>query len=182
MSVQHVNTLRGEGDDEEVRFIETNTLVPWRQDTVFTVIGRGKPRVEGEAKVTGRACYAYDIRLPGQLYASILRSPYAHACIRRLDSSRAEALPGVHAVLSYANAPQIPWYDNSLLFDPTVRFVGDEVAAVAAESEDIARDALRLIEVEYEPQPFVVTMEAALQADCPQGTRPGQFRWGTKNL
>jgi xanthine dehydrogenase YagR molybdenum-binding subunit len=168
MPIQHINTLRGEGDEAEVRFIETNTLAPWRHDAVLTIVGRGQPRIEGEAKVTGRACYAYDVRLPGQLYACILRSPYAHARIRHLDSSRAERLPGVHAVLSSVNAPRIPWYDSSLLFDSTVRFVGDEVAAVAAESEDIARDALRLIEVEYEPQPFVVTMEAALQADAPR--------------
>jgi xanthine dehydrogenase YagR molybdenum-binding subunit len=180
MPIQHINTLRGEGDDEDVRFIETNTLVPWRQDTPLTLIGRGIPRLDGEAKVTGRACYAYDVRLPGQLYACVLRSPHAHACIRRLNSSRAEALPGVHAVLSSANAPPIPWYDNSFLFDPTLRFVGDEVAAVAAESEDIARDALRLIEVEYEPQPFVVTMEAALQTDAPRVHAQGNIAGAPK--
>jgi xanthine dehydrogenase YagR molybdenum-binding subunit len=99
----------------------------------------------------------------------VLRSPHPHARIRRVDTSRAEALPGVHAVLSSANCPEVRWYqEQSLLFDPTVRFVGDEVAAVAAETGDIAEDALRLIDVEYEPLPFVADLEAALQPDPPR--------------
>ena len=111
-------------------------------------------RLEGADKVTGRARYASDVRLPGQLYARILRSPHPHARIVRVDPSRAEALPRVHGVLSSANAPDMSWYQDSRLFDSTVRYIGDEVAAVAAESEDIAEDALRLIEVQYLPRAF----------------------------
>ena len=111
-------------------------------------------RIEGPDKVRGRAKYACDIRLEGQLHARVLRSPLPHARIRRIDVSRAQALPGVRAVLCSANAPDIEWYEKSRLFDRTVRFVGDEVAAVAADSIDIAEDALRVIEVDYEPLAF----------------------------
>ncbi|MDQ4078581.1 MAG: xanthine dehydrogenase family protein molybdopterin-binding subunit [Chloroflexota bacterium] len=168
MPIEHIEKLRGEGGKEEIEVVETSDLAPWGEEANFTVVGTPHPRVEGEEKVTGRARYAYDVRLPGQLYARVLRSPHPHARIRRIDTSRAEALPGVHAVLSSANAPKIEWYKNSKLFDTTVRFVGEEVAAVAAETEEIALDALRLIEVEYEPLPFVVDMEAALQPDAPE--------------
>lgn len=98
-------------------------------------------------KVSGRARYAYDIRLPGLLYARVLRSPLPHARIRRIDTSRAAALPGVRAVLTSASAPDITWYQDSLLFDSTVRYIGDEVAAVTADAEEIAEDALRLIDI-----------------------------------
>lgn len=111
-------------------------------------------RIEGPEKVSGSARYACDVRLPGQLYARVLRSPLPHARILRVDTTRAERLPGVHAVLSSANAPAISWYEESWLFDRTVRFAGDEVAAVAAASEEIAEDALRLIEVDYEALAF----------------------------
>jgi xanthine dehydrogenase YagR molybdenum-binding subunit len=84
----------------------------------------------------------------------VLRSPLPHARIRRIDVSRAQALPGVRAVLCSGNAPDIEWYEKSRLFDRTVRFVGDEVAAVAADSIDIAEDALSVIEVDYEPLAF----------------------------
>ena len=116
-------------------------------------------RVEGPEKVTGRARYSCDVRLPQQLYARVLRSPHPHARVVRIDATRAEALPGVHAVLSSANAPDVSWYEESKLFDTTVRFVGEEVAAVAAVCEEVAEDALRLIDVEYETLPFAVTLD-----------------------
>ena len=142
-------------------------IEPWAADEPLRIVGQPHPRVEGGEKVTGRARYAYDQRLPRQLYARVLRSPYPHARIRRIDTSRAEALPGVHAVLSSTNSQDVRWYqEQSLLFDPTLRFVGDEVAAVAAETGDIAEDALRLIEVDYEPLAFVADLEAALRPDA----------------
>ena len=98
----------------------------------------------------------------------MLRSPHPHARIRSIDTSRAEAAPGVRAVISAANAPEIEWYTDSVLFDRTVRFVGDEVAAVAAETEEQADDALRLIAVEYEALPFVVDLAAARRPDAPR--------------
>ena len=113
-------------------------------------------RLEGAEKVTGKAVYSSDVRLPGQLYAKILRSPHAHAKVLRVDTSRAEALPGVRAVVSAMNGPDISWHDDTRLLDTTVRYIGDEVAAVAADSEEIAQDAMRLIQVDYLPLAFDV--------------------------
>lgn len=169
MPVEHIAVLReGEGDEEKLKLIETVTLPAWDQNARLTVVGRPQTRAEGVEKVTGRARYAYDMRLPGQLYAAALRSPYPHARLRRIDTAQAEALDGVHAVLSSANAPAITWYEEECrLFAETLRFVGDEVAVVAAESEEIAQDALRLIEVDYEPLGFVLDLDAALQPGAP---------------
>jgi xanthine dehydrogenase YagR molybdenum-binding subunit len=110
----------------------------------------------------------------------VLRSPHPHARIVSIDTSRAEAIPGVHAVLSSANAPGIGWYDDSFVFDTTVRFVGDEVAAVAAESEEIADDALRVIDVTYEPLPFVTDFEAAMAPSAPGVRERGNIVGETK--
>jgi CO/xanthine dehydrogenase Mo-binding subunit len=125
------------------------------------------PRKEGLAKVTGEARYASDVHLPGMLWVKVLRSPHAHARVRSIDERKALALPGVHAILSLNNAPAIPWYDRGVLFERTPRFAGEEVAAVAAESERIAEDALRLIEVDYEPLPFVLELAAARAPEAP---------------
>ena len=131
-----------------------------RRDPPAAATGAPHPRLEGADKVTGRARYSSDMQLPGQLYARVLRSPLPHARITRIDTARAAALAGVRAVLSVANAPPIEWYEGTRLFNPVVRFQGDEVAAVAADSEEIAADALRLIEVEFEALPFAATIEA----------------------
>jgi xanthine dehydrogenase YagR molybdenum-binding subunit len=125
------------------------------------------PRKEGVDKVTGRARYASDVHLPGMLWVKMLRCPHAHARIRRIDERKALALPGVHAILSLNNAPAIDWYDRGVLFERTPRFAGEEVAAVAAESECIAEDALRLIEVDYEPLPFVLDISGARAPGAP---------------
>jgi CO/xanthine dehydrogenase Mo-binding subunit len=130
------------------------------------VIGRPHARVEGFEKVTGRAMYACDVRLPGQLFARVLRSPHAHARVLEVDASRAERHAGVHAVLTGASAGDVSWYEGSRLFDDTVRFAGEEVAAVAAESEDIAEDALRLIEVRYEPLEHRAGLEAGARGEA----------------
>ena len=170
MPIRHIATLReGKGDEESLKVIESKGLPAWEVDANFTVVGQRHTRLEGADKVTGRAQYSYDIQLPGQLYARVLRSPHPHARVVSIDASQAEALPGVHAVLTLANTPDIDWYEEKArLFDSTVRFVGDEVAAVAADSEEIAEDALRLIQVTYEPLPFVIDMEAALEPGAPQ--------------
>src|SRR5215813_14064242 len=146
MPILHVEKLRsGESTADEYTVVETIRGPRWGEDATFTVVGHPHPRVEGEDRVTGRARYAYDICLPGLLYARVLRSPLPHARIRRIDTSRATALPGVRGVLTSADAPEITWYQDSWLFDRIVRYIGDEVAAVAADAEEIAEDALRLI-------------------------------------
>jgi xanthine dehydrogenase YagR molybdenum-binding subunit len=169
MPIRHIATLRdGASSEDELKVVENKGVPTWGNDAELTIVGQRFTRVEGAEKVTGRAQYSYDIQLPGQLYARILRSPHPHARITSIDTTQAEALPGVHAVLTMANAPGIEWYEEkSDLFASTVRFVGDEVAAVAAESEEIAEDAIRLIQVEYEALPFVLDIEKALLPDAP---------------
>ena len=140
----------------------------WQRDAELRIVGKGEPRIDGPDRVTGRAIYTYDVQLPGMLYARVLRSPHPHARIKRIDVSRAAALPGVRVVISHLNAPMIPWTNDTLLFDPVVRFAGDEVAAVAADDEYIAEDAIRLIDVDYDVQPFVVDGEEALHPEAPR--------------
>ncbi len=137
----------------------------------FSVIGQPARKADGLAKATGEAVYADDIALPGMLHAKTLRSTVPHARIRRLDASKAKALPGVLAVITGADLPEkygvIPWtQDETTLAVDKVRFIGDAVAAVAAVDEDTAIDALELIEVEYEPlHAFLDPREAATRAE-----------------
>src|SRR5438067_1780580 len=101
----HVEKLRGAPGEDGYQIVEEVTLTPWGPDAALAIVGHAYSRVDGWEKVTGRARYSYDIQQPGQLYAGVLRSPHPHARIRRIDTARAEALAGVHAVLSAANAP-----------------------------------------------------------------------------
>jgi xanthine dehydrogenase YagR molybdenum-binding subunit len=142
-------------------------------------IGERLPRVDGPDKATGRAKYSSDIRLPRQLFAAVLRSPHPHARVRSVDASAAERLPGVHAVLWRGNAPDIPWYEGGHLFEETVRFEGDEVLAVAAETEEIAEDALRLAKVGYEPLPFNTELEKGERLE-PQAGKRGELAKGLR--
>ncbi len=167
MSTLHVNR-QGSGEQAQIKLIEEDDVQSWPSDAALAVVGTGQSRLEGRAKVTGVAQYTYDVRLPRQLYARVLRSPHPHARIVSIDMSAAEQLPGVYAVVSSANVGDVAWYGDSFLFDTTVRLIGDEVAAVAAESEEIADDALRLIDVTYEPLPHVTDLEAALAPDAPR--------------
>ncbi|HZT05525.1 MAG TPA: xanthine dehydrogenase family protein molybdopterin-binding subunit [Chloroflexota bacterium] len=128
-------------------------------------------RVEGPLKVAGRARYAADIQLPGMLWAKFLRSPHAHALIRSIDTSAARALPGVHAVITGADVGpkrvgKVLW-DWPILAYEKVRYIGERVAAVAAESPQIAEEAVRLIQVEYEEIPAVFDAEEALAEGAP---------------
>jgi CO/xanthine dehydrogenase Mo-binding subunit len=142
-----------------------------------STLGRDTPQVNARAKVLGRAQYAGDLKLPGMLHGKVLRSPYPHARIVRIDTERARALPGVKAVLTGANSPGTPWgvhhKERRTLALDVVRFAGEEVAAVAAISEEIARDALDLIEVEYEELPALLTTEASLAPGAPT-VHPGR--------
>jgi len=139
--------------------------------------------VDGPDKATGTALYADDIVLPGMLHGKTLRSPHPHARIVAIDTSRAAALPGVHAVITGADLPTrygiIPWTeDETALATDTVRFVGDEVAALAAVDEDTANAALRLIDVRYEPLHAFLSPREALARDQPkihQGSKRGNI-------
>lgn len=146
------------------------TDAPWDD---FKVVGKSHRKIDGIAKATGEAVYADDIQLPGMLHAKTLRSPHAHANIVSIDASRALALPGVHAVITGADMPikygVIPWTpDETALAVDKVRFIGDEVAAVAAVDEDTANAALELINVEYEVLHPYMDPREALERDEPR--------------
>src|SRR5712692_6652456 len=136
----------------------------------LSVIGASVPRAEGPDKVVGRCIYTADVNLPGLLWGKILRSPYPHARIRRIDGSRARQAPGVRAVIT---GQDIPGHfmgkmirDMPVLCWDVVRFVGDRVAAVAAETPEAAEDALALIDVEYEQLPAVFDPLEAMEPNA----------------
>ena len=132
-----------------------------------SIIGTSVPQVTGRAKVSGTAMYAGDIKLAGMLHGKVLRSPWPHARIISIDTSRAKALKGVKAVLTGADTPTRLWgvsrKERRILAVDKVRFAGEEVVAVAAVTEDIARDAIDLIRVEYEPLPALLDPFEALE-------------------
>jgi len=140
----------------------------------YNIIGRPVPKKDGWLKVSGQAEYADDIFLPGMLHGKLLRSPHPHARILNVDISEAAALPGVRAVVTgrdfpgikYGNIPQTRDY-LPLAIDK-VRYIGEEVAAVAAIDEDTAEEALDLIRVEYEPLSAIFDPEDAMQPGAPQ--------------
>jgi len=142
------------------------------------VVGVSVEKVDGYALACGRAKYVADLEPRGLLHARILTSPHAHARITKIDISKAEALKGVHAVLCHTNVPRIahttagqgfpePSPYDSFLFDNKVRFVGDKVAVVAAETQALADEAVKLIEVEYEVLPAVFDAKEALKEGAP---------------
>lgn len=147
----------------------TRTITP----RPLSVVGHDAPRVDAIPKVMGAAQFAGDLRVPGMSFGRILRSPYAHARIVSIDASRAEALPGVIAVMTGQNLPSDdPYYGHALRDRPVlaidrVRFVGEPVAAVAAEDPSTADLAITLIDVEYEELPAAVTIDQALVPDAP---------------
>jgi CO/xanthine dehydrogenase Mo-binding subunit len=135
------------------------------------VVGRPTPRIDAVQRVTGAATYTGDVRLPGMLFARVLRSPHPHARIAGISTARALALPGVKAIITHENC-RVSWSSGDsrntrYLFNNPVRFVGDAVAAVAAVNPHVAEEALHLIEVKYEPLPFVLDAEAALAPGAP---------------
>ncbi|MBZ5536637.1 MAG: xanthine dehydrogenase family protein molybdopterin-binding subunit [Acidobacteriia bacterium] len=140
----------------------------WGNDAELDIVGHPIPRVDGDKRVTGAAKYTSDILLPHMLYGRILRSAHPHAVVKSVNSSEAEKLPGVKAVISAFNTDPIRWHGSSSLFDKTARLVGDEVAAVAAVDEETAADALELIKVDYETLPFVTDMEEAMKDTAPK--------------
>ncbi len=135
-----------------------------------TLIGKRVPKLDAPKKVTGAAQYVHDVDLPGMLVGKILRSERVHARIVRIDTSAARALPGVHAVITAADTPGVGLghgRDNPPLKRDKVRCERDEIAAVAAETQDIAEQAIKLIDVDYEDLPAVFSPAEALQDGAP---------------
>src|SRR5437899_1091698 len=153
---------------ESLVLVEGKDLTLPAAGTEFSEIGRSRRRVDGVQRVTGRARYTQDVYLPGMLYVRVLRSPYPRARVRRIDTKKAEALPGVRGALHRFNAPKAAFRGEETIFREEVRFVGDEVAAIAADDEQTAVEALRLIEVDYELLPHVVDLEEAIGDMAPR--------------
>ncbi|NDJ77663.1 MAG: molybdopterin-dependent oxidoreductase [Chloroflexi bacterium] len=141
-------------------------------------VGKPAAKVDARKLVQGKPAFTDDVEMRGMLVGKLLTSPHAHTIIKRIDASKARELPGVHAVLTHEDLPRVPYttagqsdpepgpHDNYSL-DYKVRFVGDRVAAVAAETEAIALQALELIEVEYEELPAIFDPRASMQPGAP---------------
>lgn len=161
-------------------------------DNKYRFIGKVTPRLDAADIVAGRARFLNDIRMQDMLSGKVLRSPHAHALIKSIDKSKAEALKGVKAVLTWEDVPDwkggTPRYTRIL--DRKVRYVGDAVALVAGVTEEVAKEALQLINVEYELLKPVFDVEEALRPDAPQlydefpgnVVTPGMPFFGPKNL
>ena len=140
--------------------------------TELTVVGKNVSRVDALEKVTGRAEYTVNFQLPRMLHGKLVRSPFPHAKIIGIDTRKAEILPGVRAIVTAMDTEQIKLgvlYRDRDLFpsDLIVRYVGDAVAAVAADTEAIAEEAAGLVEVEYEELTAVFDTDEAFRKDPP---------------
>jgi CO/xanthine dehydrogenase Mo-binding subunit len=137
----------------------------------YTVVGTSPARMGGVERVIGKGIYGIDLELKNQLHGGILRSQHAHAKIVSIDTSEAKQVPGVHAVVTAADAPDVrygrSYLDRYMLAKDRVRYMGDPVAAVAADSPVIVKQALKKIKVVYEPLPLVIDQEQAMKADAP---------------
>lgn len=156
---------------------------PWGEDT--RVVGKRRSRIDGYDRASGTAVYPSDVSLPGMLHGALLGSPHANARVISVDTSKAEAMPGVYAVISRNNTTTGWSYASDhrgKLFEDECRFEGEAVAAVAADTPYRAFDALRAIRVEYEELPFVSDAERALESDAPAvhdaGNRVGGSEYG----
>ncbi|MDO8674775.1 MAG: molybdopterin-dependent oxidoreductase [Candidatus Omnitrophota bacterium] len=141
-------------------------------------VGKSVPRIDGRGIVTGQTKYAFDVAFPNMLVGKMLRSPHAHARIISIDTSKAEALPGVKAIITARDTGLIKFGSNEYFFPHTVdqmaleadkvRYIGDEIGAVAAVDEETADEALKLIDVKYEILPAVFDIEEAIKPGAPQ--------------
>jgi putative selenate reductase molybdopterin-binding subunit len=161
------------GEDVAVKTTTLPTVIVVPETERRRVVGKPEPKVDAVKLAQGKPAFTADVEMRGMLIGKLLRSPHAHARICAIDASQARALPGVHAVLTYADVPRvahstagqshpIPGPQDTFSFDTKVRYVGDRVAAVAAETEEIAAEALRLIEVDYEVLPSLLDPRQAL--------------------
>jgi len=137
----------------------------------FTVVGKPHPRLDGSDTVTGRAAYTVDVVLPSMLHAKLFRSSVAHARIRRVNTSRALSLPGVAAVLTADDVPRKRFgfsvQDEQIFAGDKVRYIGDVIAAVAAVEDEVAEQAVGLIDWDYDDLPAVLTPDDALRENAP---------------
>jgi 4-hydroxybenzoyl-CoA reductase alpha subunit len=148
----------------------------------YETVGRSVTRLDAADKATGRAKYTADYCFPKMLYGRILGSTVAHGKIKRIDTSKARAVPGVVCIITGEDVPDVKYgvsparYDEYVLAKERVRYIGDEVAAVAAVDEETAERAVRLIDVEYEEMPAVFTPDDAIAERAPQIHEEARFK------
>jgi CO/xanthine dehydrogenase Mo-binding subunit len=136
--------------------------------TEFKIIGTRQPKIDAFERVSGRARYTSDVTLPGMLHLKVLRSPYPHAQVRNIDVGKALSLSGVKAILTHKDMPAFRWHPEMPVLTDVARFVGDDIAVVAAVDEETALEALDLIKVDYQVLPFVLDAEEALKPGAPK--------------
>jgi xanthine dehydrogenase YagR molybdenum-binding subunit len=158
--------FEGRVEEREI-IVEEERVTPWGPEAKLRIVGRPAPRVDGAPRVTGQALYTSDIRLPGMLCGCVLRSPHAHARVKRVNSTDAEAMPGVRLVWHREQPPPISHFEERALFAEEVAYQGAEVALVVADDERTAREALAAIQVTYEVLPFVEGLASALAYGAP---------------
>jgi xanthine dehydrogenase YagR molybdenum-binding subunit len=172
--------IAGGAVSAEPRSIPASEAPPWPTNVGLNVVGKPTPRLDGRAKVTGVARYTSDIQLPGMLYGKRVVSPHAHARVKRVDTAKAARLAGVKAVFV------IKAQEGATLVDPSteqngafprIRYAGQCVAAVAATTPEIAEEAARLVDVEYEVLPSVTSLEVAMKDGAPM-VYPGKVNLG----
>lgn len=161
-----------EVSSENTEVSDKKSGIKERED--FAVVGKGLPRKDAPEKATGEAKFAGDFQLPGMLYGKVLTSPIPHGKIKSINTEKAKRLAGVKAVITAKDVPDILYgvsparYDEHIFAVDQVRYIGDEVAAVAAVDEETAEKALELIEVKYEELPAVFDPLEAMKEDAPQ--------------
>ncbi len=171
------------------RYTDIKNLEKSFRDKGLKYVGKRIFNRESEMKAAGETIYIDDMRIKGMIYGKILFSPHAHAKIIKIDTKKAEALPGVHAVIHYFNSPHVVYngaarfyMDSSpmdmprteYIFDETVKYVGDRVAAVSADTQKIAEQAVKLIEVEYQDLPSSIDFNKAVVNGSPQANPNGK--------
>lgn len=152
--------FEGRIQEREV-IVEKEQVQPWGEEAQLRVVGQPTPRVDGVARVTGQAIYTHDVQLPGMLIGRFLRSPHPHARVRQIDSTRAEAMPGVWLVWHRFQPPPVPRLEGREIFAEELVYQGAEVAFIVARDERAAGDGLAAIEVAYEETPFVHDLASA---------------------
>jgi xanthine dehydrogenase YagR molybdenum-binding subunit len=169
--IEVITGILGVKIEKTERTVPKDEPDPWPENEKLHVVGKKTPRIDGIEKVTGRARYTADVHLPHMLYARVVRSPHPHARIKSIDTKKAERHAGVRAVYVIDHLR-----GSAVLRDPTleivskypiVRYAGQPIAAVAAATQADADEAARLVEIEYEPLPFVVDLDRAKSADAP---------------
>jgi xanthine dehydrogenase YagR molybdenum-binding subunit len=162
---------------ETIAEVATEKYKPLPPNKELKYLGKEISRIDGYDKVSGASGYTFDVVLPRMAHAKILRSSFPNAKIKNIDTKKAEEIDGVYHILTYKNVPEIKWFrGTTLLFDPHPRYEGDEVACVAADCEDTALKAVKLIKVDYEELPFVVSPGEAMKSGSPQIYESGNIQ------